>query len=154
MDFPATIGAGLIAGGIMTAVLYKGIFMMPGQMKMNLLYLLGRMMLGERVMIYLGGAMVHAMMSVAFALAHVGLYQAFDLETSLAAWGVLFGFGHYLISGMGLGMMPMMHPMVRSGRLQNPGLFSMGYPAATAMGFLMLHLLFGVLVGTFYEVLI
>ena len=30
----------------------------------------------------------------------------------------------------------------------------MGYPAATAMGFLMLHLLFGVVVGTFCEVLI
>ena len=41
--------------------------MMPGQMKMNLLYLLGSMMLRERVMIYTPGAMIHAMMSVAFA---------------------------------------------------------------------------------------
>ena len=66
----------------------------------------------------------------------------------------MFGFGHYLISSLALGMIPVIHTMVRSGRLQNPGLFAMGYPAATAMGFLMLHLLFGVLVSTFYEVLI
>ena len=57
----------LIAGGVAAAILYMGIFMMPGQMKMNLLYLLGSMMLRERVMIYTPGAMIHAMMSVAFA---------------------------------------------------------------------------------------
>ena len=56
-------------------------------MKMNLFYLLDSMMLRERVMIYTSGAMIHAMMSVASPLAHVGIYQAFDLETSLAAWG-------------------------------------------------------------------
>ena len=55
---------------------------------------------------------------------------------------------------MALEMMPVIHTMVRSGRLQNPGLFAKGYPAATAMGFLMLRLLFGVVVGTFCEVLI
>mgnify|MGYP001399134042 FL=1 len=66
----------------------------------------------------------------------------------------MFGFGHYLISSMALGMMPVIHTMIRSGRLQNPGLFAKGYPAATAMEFLMLHLLFGVVVGTICEVLI
>ena len=77
----------------MAAILYMGIFMMPGQMKMNLLYLLDSMMLRERVMIYTSGAMIHAMMSVASPLAHVGIYQAFDLETSLAAWGYCSGSG-------------------------------------------------------------
>jgi hypothetical protein len=34
------------------------------------------------------------------------------------------------------------------------GAFEMSYPAMTAMGFLMLHALFGVLVGAFYTALI
>ena len=95
---------------------------------------------------------MHATMSVAFALAHVGLYQAFDLDTNLAAWGLAFGAAHWVITGMALGMMPMMHPRIRNGTLQAPGAFAMGYPIGTAMGFLMLHLMFGVLVGVFYGV--
>ena len=31
--------------------------------------------------------------------------------------------------------------------------FALGYPRMTAMGFLMLHILFGILVGTFYTAL-
>jgi uncharacterized protein (DUF2236 family) len=90
-------------------------------------------------------------MSIAFAFAHVGLYQAFDIESSLAAWGLLFGFVHFVVSGMALGMMPMMHPGVRAGVVQAPGIFALSYPRATAMGFLMLHVLFGVMVGSFYD---
>ena len=151
MDFPATIWAGLVGGAAMTALLYMGIFMMPGQMKMNLFYLLGSMMFGERMMVYMSGAMIHAMMSVAFALAHVGLYQAFDLDGDLALWGLAFGAVHWVIVGMMLGMMPMMHPRMKDGTLAAPGAFAMSYPMGAVMGFLMLHLMFGVLAGVFYE---
>ena len=151
MDFPATIWAGLIAGAAMTGALYMGMLMMPGQMKMNLLYMLGSMLFGERTMIYMSGAMMHAVNSVAFALAHVGLYQAFDLDENLALWGLAFGAVHWVITGMALGMMPMMHRGIKEGRQQAPGAFAMSYPMGTVMGFLMLHLMFGVLVGVFYE---
>lgn len=152
MDFPATIWAGLIAGAAMMGVLYMGIFMMPGQMKMNILYMLGTMMFGERTIIYMSGVMMHAMNSIAFALAHVGLYQAFDLDDDLALWGLAFGAVHWVITGMALGIMPMMHRGIKEGRQQAPGAFAMSYPMGTVMGFLMLHLMFGVLVGVFYEV--
>ncbi len=151
MDIPATIGAGALSGSIMAAVLYMGIAMMPNQMKMNIFNLLGTMMFREKVMVYGAGAMIHAVMSVAFAFAHVGIYQAFNLESSLAAWGLLFGFVHSVVAGMGMGMMPIMHLGVRSGAVQAPGMFAMNYPRATVMGFFMLHLLFGVLVGAFYD---
>ena len=55
---------------------------------------------------------------------------------------------------MGLGMVPMMHPLIRSGQMDAPGAVAMSYPAMTAMGFLMLHVVFGVLVGAFYTALI
>ena len=152
MDFPATIGAGLIGGGVMTVILYMGIAMMPSQMKMNLLYLLGSMMVKQKAMAYVAGAMMHAMMSIAFALAHVGVYEALNLDSNLLAWGLLFGLVHYLVVGMALGMMPMMHPRIQSGAIQAPGAYALAYPKATAAGFLMLHLLFGLLVGGFYDV--
>jgi hypothetical protein len=151
MDYPAAIGAGVLSGSIMAAILYMGIAMMPSQMKMNLFNLLGTMMFREKVMVYMAGAMIHGVMSVAFAFAHVGIYQAFDIASSLAAWGLLFGFVHFVVSGMALGMVPMMHPGVRSGVVQAPGMFALSYPSATAMGFLMLHVLFGVLVGVSYD---
>ena len=134
----------------MGAILYMGIAMMPNQMKMNLFYLLGSMMFRQKVMIYVAGAMYHAILSIEFALIHTGVFEAFDLESNLVVWGLLFGFVHYLVVGMALGMMTIMHPRIRAGELQAPGAFALSYPMATAVAFLMLHLLYGVLVGAFY----
>ncbi|MCI0439453.1 MAG: hypothetical protein L0177_10010, partial [Chloroflexi bacterium] len=94
---------------------------------------------------------MHGVISVVFALIHISLFTAFDLTEALAAWGVLFGFVHWLIVGMALGMMRVMHPLIRSGEIENPGPFAISLPAMTTMGFFMLHLLFGALVGAFYE---
>ena len=101
MDFDAAaaIFAGLIGGAIMVVPLYAGLVMMPKQMKMNLFLLLGTMMLTSKPMAYatggttspnkpmayVAGAMVHAIMSIVFALIHVAIYTAFSLETALAA---------------------------------------------------------------------
>lgn len=146
----AAVAAGLIGGAVMALLLYMGIAMMAAQMKMHLFRLLGTMLLEEGTAAYVLGGMVHAMMSVLFGLAHVALYIALDLESNLAAWGLLFGVGHWMIVGMALGMMPMMHRGIRSGSIDAPGFYALGYPRMTAMGFLMLHLVYGVLVGALY----
>ena len=64
---------------------------------------------------------------------------------AVAAWGLLFGFVHYLMVGMemGMGMMGTMHPLLHSGQMQAPGLFVRNLPQMTVMGFLMLHLITG-----------
>jgi hypothetical protein len=144
-----------------------GIFMMPGQMKMNLLKMLGTMMVPAGVMAYVAGAMIHAMMSIVFGLIHGAIFTAADITSAEAAWGLLFGFVHWAIVGMALGMVPMMHPRMRydgprlvpvadnpDSELQEPpGFYALNYPPGTAMGFLMLHLLFGVIVGVLYAAL-
>ena len=150
-EIGAAIAAGIISGTIMVAILYMGIAMMPKQMKMNLFLLLGTMAFPSGAMAIVAGAMMHAVNSILFGLAHVGIYQAFGLETQLAAWGLLFGFVHWVVVGMMLWMMPMLHIRVRSGEIEAPGAFALNYPAMTAAGFLMLHLLFGLLVGVFYQ---
>ena len=121
-DAGAAIGAGLIGGAVTSMLLYMGIGMM------------------------------HAVMSIAFGLVHVAFFVAFGLESSLVAWGILFGVVHWMISGMGLGMLPMMHPLIRAGEMDRPGAFALSYPSMTAMGFFMLHIVFGVLTGAFYTV--
>ena len=166
-DAGAAIGAGLISGAVMSVLLYMGIAMMPRQMKMNLFLMLGTMMVSNKPlasvagativsnkpMAYMAGAMMHGVMSIVFGLIHVGLYAAFGLESSLVVWGLLFGLGHWLISGIGLSMVPSMHPLMKRGQMEAPGAFALNYPPMTAMGFLMLHLVFGILVGTLYTAL-
>ena len=150
-DGGAAIGAGLIGGAVMGLLLYMGIAMMPRQMRMNLFLMLGTMMFRDRTAAYVAGAMMHAVMSIAFGLIHVAVFTAFDMETSLAAWGILFGFAHWMVAGMGLGMVPMMHPLIKKGQMDAPGAFALNYPPMTAMGFFMLHILFGILVGALYS---
>ena len=122
----AAVAAGLIGGSVMALLLYMGIAMMATQMKMNLFRLLGIMLLEEGMAAYMLGSMVHAMMSL------------------------LFGAGHWMIVGMALEMMRMMHRGIRDGSIDTPGSYVLSYPRMTAMGFLMLHLVYGILVDTFY----
>ena len=155
MDFDAgaAVLAGLIAGAIMIVPIYMGLVMMPSQMKMDILRLLGTMMFPLGAITYPVGIMTHAGASIGFALIHVAFFELFDLESNLAAWGVLFGAVHWAISGIGFGMMPMIHRGIRANAVPRPGLMASAFPPMTVAGFLMVHLLYGVLVGTFYELL-
>ena len=151
-DILGAIVAGLVGGAAMSVILYMGIAMMPGQMKMNLFLLLGTMMGGRPgPMTYVMGAMIHAGMSIAFGVVHGAVFAAFDLESDLVVWGLALGAVHWMVVGIMFGGMKMMHPLVRSGELAEPGMFALKYPMMTAAGFLMLHLLFGILFGLVYE---
>jgi len=152
MDFEPgwAILAGLIGGGVMAAILYMGIFMLPNQMKMNLFMMLGSMMLPVGAAAFVMGAMVHAGMSVGFGLIHGAVFAAADIDSAEWAWGLLFGLVHWAGVGMALGMLPLMHPRIRNEEIAAPGFYALSFPPMTAMGFLMLHLVFGVLVGVLY----
>ncbi len=152
MDFEPewAILAGLIGGAVMAVILYMGIIMLPQQMKMNLFMMLGTMMLPAGVAAFAMGAMIHAGMSIVFGLIHGAVFAAADIDSAEAAWGLLFGLVHWGIVGMTLGMLPLMHPRMRSGEIDEPGFYALNYPPMTAIGFLMLHLVFGVIVGVLY----
>jgi hypothetical protein len=152
MDFEPgyAVLAGLIGGGVMAIMLYMGILLLPQQMKMNLFAMLGTMVLPAGAAAFVMGAMVHAVMSVAFGLAHGAVFAVADIESSEAAWGLLFGLVHWAAVGMALGMLPLMHRGIRDGEMDAPGFYALSYPPMTAMGFLMLHLVFGVIVGALY----
>jgi hypothetical protein len=135
----------------MTAVLYMGIAMMPKQMTMNLLYMLGTMVTVSKAPAYIVGGTMHAMIGIVFALIYAGVYTGLGIESGLVGWGLLFGLVHWLVVGMGIGVVGTMHPMMRRGTMQAPGFFVKNHPLMTVMGFLMLHLIYGLLVGLLYE---
>jgi len=158
--------AGLISGGVMAAILYMTMIVMPAQMKMNMFMLLGSMMMPVGAPAFLAGAMIHSGMSIVFGLAHAAVFSVAEIDSAYAAWGLLFGLVHWGIVGMALGMLPLMHKRIRYGGfrlvpavggnphpetlLDPPGFYALGYPLMTVAGSLMLHLLFGVIFGALY----
>ncbi len=58
-----------------------------------------------------------------------------------------------IIVGMAFGMMPKMHPVIKAGDMDAPGAFAKDLPMMNTIGFLMVHLIFGLVVGVVYEVL-
>jgi hypothetical protein len=153
-DIVAAVVAGLVATGVMTAMMYMGRAMMPAQMPMNILYMMGSMMSRSSGPLYLMGFMMHFGMGVIFAIVHTALYQAFGLESELLVWGLLFGAVHWVVASMGMGMMGSMHPRIRDGELAAPGAFLKNYPMMSVVGVFMLHLIFGLIVGSVYEALL
>ena len=143
--------AGLAATAVMTVVMYMGRGMLPQQMPMNILYLLGTMVTTNTGAAYIIGTMMHVANGTVFAIIHTALYQAFGLETGLVLWGLLFGAVHWLISGMAMGMVGGLHQLIRSGQMQAPGVLVMNLPMMNVTGFLMVHLIFGLVVGAVYE---
>ncbi len=155
-SFGAAIAAGVVATVVITAMLYMGMAVMPRQMPMNILYMLGTMPGGptsrDKMMAYTTGTMMHVMMGIALAIAHVGAFVALDLTSALIAWGVLFGFVHWIMVGMGMGMIGAMHPLMRAGQMTAPGPFVSNLPKPTVVGFLMVHLVYGLVVAALYDV--
>jgi hypothetical protein len=148
---PAAIYAGLIAGVAMLIPIYLGRMMMPEQMKMDLLKMLGTMMMPLSGMTYGVGLMVHLVMSVIFASAHAVFYLWLDIESGYAI-GIVFGIVHFVATGMFFGMLaPSIHRGIRDGVVPAPGFFALKLGIPTAMGALVVHIIFGVLVGGLYE---
>ena len=170
MDFGVAILGGIVGGAAMNSSPSPRIWMSRSQMKMDLLKRLGTMFVPVGAAAYAVGMMMHMMMSVAFGLIHGGVLEGVGADSVGAGLGlgVLFGVVHALITGAMLGVMPLMHLRMRPVQpklmpalagiapgpdeelLDPPGFFGLNYPMPTVMGFFMLHIVFGLIVGAFY----
>ena len=148
---PAAIYSGLIAGALMLIPIYLGRMMMPAQMKMDLLKVLGSMMMPVGGMTYGIGFMIHAVMSIVFASAHAAFYLWLDIESTYAM-GIVFGIIHFIGTGMFFGMISSsIHRGVKDGDVETPGFFALKLGMPTAMGALVVHIIFGLVVAIAYE---
>lgn len=149
MSLIAAIVAGIIATLAMTALMYLAPMM--GIPKMDIVGILGGMF--NRQTATNGGVstssgnpvlgwMLHLMMGAVFGIVYALLWSAFGLKPS---WhiGLIFGMIHGLLTPMVMPMMMRMHP--------NPPQMESG--ASSAMGMVLGHALFGLVVALVYRVI-
>lgn len=97
------------------------------------------------------GWMMHFMMGVVFALIYTLLWS-YGVGSPTLLNGLLFGAVHWLIVGMVMGMMPMVHAGIRSGVVKAPGLWMTKNGGVMAfMGGLVGHIVFGLVVVLVYN---
>lgn len=142
--------AAAIAGLVGTAVISIIMAVAPrmGMPKMAIWEMLGSMF-NPHGSVALGWA-VHFMMGVIFAIVYAALWTAGLGSASLAS-GALFGVVHWLIVGLMMGVMPMMHAGIRAGTVPTPGVYMLRNDGLMAfMGGLVGHVVYGLVVASVY----
>lgn len=143
------IGA-VIAGIVGTIVITIVMNMAPkmGMPKMDIVGMLGAMFSPEGNQTL--GMAIHLMMGVVFAIIYALLWNL-GIGTLGLLWGAIFGIGHWLIAGIMMGGMPMMHAGIKAGAIKAPGVFMLNSGGLMAfMGGLMGHIIFGLAVALVY----
>lgn len=141
--------AAIVAGLVGTAVISMVMAMAPkmGMPKMNIVDMLSTMFGKPNRM--MGWAM-HFMMGVIFALVYAFLWSA-GVGSPTWSGGLIFGGVHWLVVGMVMGMIPMMHAGIKSGAVKAPGLWMTNNGGMMAfVGGLIGHLAFGLAVALVY----
>ena len=139
----------IIAGIAGTIAISMVMAMAPrmGMSKMDIVELLSTMF-GKSNKIL--GWMMHLMMGVVFALVYA---YAWSLGFGSASWhsGLLFGAIHWVIVGVMMAVIPLMHAGIKNGEVDPPGLWMTNQGGMMSfVGGLMGHMVFGLVVALVY----
>lgn len=143
-----------VIAGVVASIVFSFILAMAPKMgipKMDIVDLLGSMF-SAKTNQALGWTM-HLMMGIVFALIYALLWSS---GISAATWvgGLIFGVAQWLVVGMVMGMMPMMHVGIKSGAVKAPGLWMTNEGGHMAfMGGLIGHMIFGIVIALVYSAL-
>lgn|SRR5574341_102306 len=140
----------IVAGLVGTVAISLAMAMAPimGMPKMDIVDMLSTM-LGKpnRLM----GWMMHFMMGIIFALIYTFLWSR-GIGSATWANGLVFGAVHWLIVGLVMGMVPMVHLGIKQGTAKAPGLWMTNNGGIMAfVGGLIGHLAFGLVVALVYS---
>lgn len=138
--------AGALGGLVMTVL--TAIARAMG-MQVNLEMLLGTMFgLSPGSAAWVLGLVMHLMISGLIALLYAFGFERVTHRAG-AGIGAAFSFIHMVIAGVFMGVIPMMHPLVPE-QLPAPGAFMVNMGAMGVGAFVMLHLIYGAIVGGIY----
>lgn len=156
MDFSllAAIIAGLAATAVFTIL--QGMARMMGMTKMDIVVLLGTMFgpKGSGVAT-LFGWVAHLMSGIIFGIIYGAIFALIRIDISLWLYGAVIGLIHGLVvGGMVMPMMGSIHPRIRDGSLEAPGTFGSNLGKATPMGLIVMHIIFGLVLGGTYGLLL
>ncbi len=143
MDVLSAVIAGIV--GTIAISLVMGLAPMMGMPKMDIVDMLSTMF-GKPNRIL--GWMMHLMMGVVFALIYTFLWsRGFGSATWL--FGLIFGAVHWLVVGVVMAMIPIMHVGIKNGDVEAPGMWMTNQGGMMAfVGGLMGHMVFGLVVTT------
>jgi uncharacterized membrane protein YeaQ/YmgE (transglycosylase-associated protein family) len=148
MNILGAIVAGLVGTAVMSMVLALAPRM--GMPKMDIVGMLSTMFGKENRPL---GWMMHAMMGIVFALIYSFLWSKGVLSPTWLG-GAVFGAAHWLVVGMIMGMIPIMHLGIRSGKVMAPGVWMTNNGGMMAfVGGLLGHIVYGVVVALAYAAL-
>jgi hypothetical protein len=143
MNIIGAIVAGLVGTVVFSALMRMGPMM--GMPKMEIPQVLGGMLPGGT----LTGWVAHFMIGVVWAIIFAALWAA-GVGSAGALWGLIFGLGAFVVAGLAMPMMLTMHPQVKAGTMSNVGILMAGTGMMGMMGSLMVHAIFGLVVGLIY----
>jgi len=149
MNFVGAIVAGLVGTVAISMVMAMAPRM--GMPRMAIWEMLGSMFNkdGNNAL----GWVAHFMMGTIFAIIYAALWSA-GVGSVSAGSGVLFGAAHFLIVGLVMGGMPMLHAGIKAGTVQAPGVYMLNAGIMGLMGGLIGHVIYGVVVALVYGLFI
>ncbi|MBI4732380.1 MAG: hypothetical protein HY781_09730 [Chloroflexi bacterium] len=150
MNALSAIVAGLVATLVMSMVMALAPKM--GFPKMDIVGMLSTMFSKKGIPVL--GWMMHLMMGVIFALVYAFLWSK-GIGAATWLYGLVFGAAHWLIVGVIMAMIPMLHVGIRSGSVKAPGLYMTGNGGGVKafIGGLMGHMIFGLVVALVYALI-
>ncbi len=145
MKYGKAFGAGVLGAAVMTVIMALARAMgMPANLEM----MLGTMILQPGTGAFLLGLVMHLTISGLIALIYT---WGFENVTHRSSAGIGAGFGviHGVIGGIFMGMMPMMHPLIPE-VMPAPGAFMSNMGAMGVTAEMVLHVIYGMVVGAMY----
>lgn len=137
-----------VVGGVGTEI-FLWLVRMIDYAQMNLSMVLGAMVTQQvSAGTWLIGFVIHLIVSGLIALIYAVFFELFRLGT----WwlGLLFGVVHAVISGAVMIAMPLMHPAMPE-LFPAPGFMAINYGGRSLIVFLVMHMLYGLIVGAIYQ---
>lgn len=138
--------AGVVGGAVMSAVMWMARTLMGMDVKLELM--LGTMFMEPGTAAWVVGFVMHLVISGLIALAYAWAFENV-LHRAGAGAGALVSVVHILIGGLFMGMMPAMHPLVPE-MMPGPGFFMLNLGVTGLVAFVMLHVIYGAIVGAMY----
>ncbi len=147
------VGA-IVAGLVGTIIISMVMIMAPkmGMPKMAIWEMLGSMFSPDGNVAL--GWVIHLMMGIIFGIVYAALW-AIGIGSATVISGAIFGIVHWLIVGVMMSAIPMLHAGIKAGSVSAPGVFMLNNGGMMAfMGGLMGHVIFGVVVALVYGLFI
>lgn len=148
MDIISAVISGLVGTIAISAVMAMAPLM--GMPKMDIVGMLSTMFGKPNKVL---GWIMHFMMGVVFALIYAFLWS---IGIGSAGWlsGLIFGAVHWLVVGLMMAMIPVMHVGIKNGDVEAPGLWMTNQGGVLAfIGGLMGHMIFGLVAALVYVII-